>query len=157
MNKRKFLAIVLCIVSILTLCSCGKPADTNAPESNVFDNKDPKEEITFSALEGTWVIEKNEIFDGPMKSTAQNMTETYYPIGREFIFKDDGTFHSADGKLSTKYEKINDKQLSVIAANTGETMVHDYELNGDELIIYGDYTGDYAHYGHSVATHFRRK
>lgn len=171
MNKHKFLAFVLCIFSILALCSCekkecdcgcdyccgGKLAETNAPESIEPEKNDSEEEITFSVLEGTWVVEENEIFDGPMKSTAKNLAETYYPIGREFIFKDDGTFQSSDGKLSTKYEKISDKQLSVVAMNTGETMVHDYELNGDELIIYGNYNGDYAHYGHSVATHFKRK
>lgn len=146
-------------VAICSLVGCGNKEDTKIEnENNEIVSQTPQnEETENNGIVGTWIVEKNVAYEGPMKEIAEQALNIFYYNGSEHEFTEDGTFKSADEKIITKYEVLSDNKISCVTINNGETVIYDYELNGDEFILYGNYTGDYAHLGHSNAVYFKRK
>ena len=86
------------------------------------------------------------------------MTNAYFPIGSEHQYTADGIYINADGVHSTKYKILDENHLEMTTLEGNiATVIYDYELNGDELVQYGNYSGDYAKYGHSNAVYLKRK
>ena len=157
-NMIKIIAILLMAATISSFAACDNKDDvkTEGGENGVV-TEEPADEKAEESVYGTWIVEKNEAFEGPMKAEAQRLLDEYYAIGSEHIFMEDGTFKSADGKISSTFEVVSDKLLRCVAMNTGEAILYDYELNGDEFILYGNYNGNLAHLGHSNVVYFKRK
>ncbi|MBE7019032.1 MAG: S-layer homology domain-containing protein [Ruminococcaceae bacterium] len=107
---------------------------------------------------GTWVVVKNDIYDGPLKWLAQQWVDEYFYEGSEHIFTEDGIFQCAEGKYVTTYEILSDTKISCVTVIGGDgEQIYDYELNGDEFVLYGNYYMDDVVIGHSNATYFKRK
>ena len=66
-------------------------------------------------------------------------------------------YKNADGTYSTKYSILDENHISMTDMGSGDATMYDYELNGDEYVQYGIYTGTAAHLGHSNAVYFKRK
>lgn len=114
------------------------------------------EEVTES-IYGTWVVEKTVAYEGPLKEMARQMYDIYYYDGAEYIFNEDGICQGPQDGVTSTFEVISDTQITGVSVTDGQEYVHDYELNGDELILYGLYTGSYANYGRCGAIYFVRK
>jgi len=107
---------------------------------------------------GTWVVVKNDIYDGPLKWLAQQWVDEYFYEGSEHIFTENGIFQCAEGKYVTTYEILSDTKISCVTVIGGDgEQIYDYELNGDEFVLYGNYYMDDVVIGHSNATYFKRK
>lgn len=152
--KKKIIALVLSVVAICSLSGCANKEDTKTEQSN---NEVVSQETENNSLLGTWVVQKNEVYDGPLKREFKEMGDIYYYVGAEYEFTEDGKFQNADGTIAVNYEILNDKQISAAPLNSNEKLVYDYKLNGDEFILYGCYTGSYADLGYPSATYFKRK
>ncbi len=153
-KRKKVVAFVLSVVAICSLAGCGNKEDTKAEKPN---NEVVSQETENNSIVGTWVVTKTEVYDGPLKAMAEQITNTYYYVGSEHEFTADGIYKSDDAKLpATQYNILNENQIIMNTYN-GESTIYDYELNGDEYVQYGNYTGTYAHLGHSNAVYFKRK
>ena len=107
---------------------------------------------------GTWVVVKNDIYEGPLDWLAQQWVDEYFYEGSEHIFTEDGIFKCAEGKYVTTYEILSDTKISCVTVIGGEgEQIYDYELNGDEFVLYGNYYMDDVVIGHSNAVYFKRK
>ncbi len=142
------------MVAICSLAGCGNKEETKTEQSN---NEVVSQETENNSLLGTWVVEKNEVYDGPLKEMTEKTMNILYYVGAEYTFKEDGTFSNADNSVSIKSKVLNDKQIQWEDIITGQKSSSDYELNGDELIVYANYTGDYADLGYAGATYYKRK
>lgn len=167
MIMKKRLCAVLSVVALcfsLVGCSSGKSAPSSEnvtkPDTQTTVTAEPADPLaeTKEEIVGTWVVEKHEIYEGPLKAMTEQATNMAYPIGSEHIFTEDGYFENGALNMTTTYRVINDYQISCVTM-VGDTVedIYDYELNGDELVLYGNYTGDYASYGHCNAMYFKRK
>ena len=154
-----FLALVLG-VSLAGCNNTGVSSDQPSEAVSSVATEQPADSLADvkEGIVGVWVVEKHEIYEGPMKDFAEQSTNMAYPIGSEHIFTEDGIFENSALKMSTTYKIINDHQISCVSM-VGQTVedIYDYRLNGDELILYGNYTGDFASYGHCNAMYFKRK
>lgn len=170
-DKKKVVAFVLSVVAICSLAGCGNKEDIKAekPNNDVVSQETENEKTENNSIVGTWVVEKTEVYDGPLKELAQQVADACYYVGAEYEFTDDGIFRNVDGKIpDTQYSILNDNQILmkvVKVVGTGDKNIdeniNDYELNGDEFILYGCYTGSYADFyensGYPCATYFKRK
>lgn len=160
--KKRIIALVLSVVAICSLAGCGNKEDTKTekPNNEVVSQETEKEQTDNNSIVGTWVVEKTEVYDGPLKSMVEQIANTYYYIGAEYEFTEDGIFKNADGTITTNYSILDNNKIHMIAVvgNRSEN-VNDYELNGDELVMYGSYHSDNSNeiLGHSSATYFKRK
>lgn len=152
--KKRIIALVLSIVAICCLAGCGDKDDTKAGKS---DKGVVSQEKGKTDLVGTWVVTKSEAYDGPLKAMVEQLLSTYYYVGSEHVFTADGVFKTADGKLATKYSVLDENHITMTDLGSGEAVIYDYELNGDEFVMYGNYTGLAADLGHSNVVHFKRK
>lgn len=158
-DKKKVVAFVLSVVAICSLVGCGNKEDTKAkkPNNEVVSQETEKAETDNNSIVGTWVVTKTEVYDGPLKSMAEQMVNTYYFVGSEHEYTADGIYKSDDANLpATQYNILNENQIIMNTYN-GESTIYDYELNGDEFIQYGNYTGTTANLGHPLAVYFKRK
>lgn len=115
-------------------------------------------EATREGIVGTWVVVKNEIYEGPLKWLAEQWIDEYYYEGSEHIFTADGIFKCAGGKYETTYEILSDTKIKCVTVIGGEgEQIYDYELNDDEFVLYGNYYMDDIAIGHCNATYFKRK
>lgn len=153
---KKILIALLSLSAILSVAGCKEEEKeqtqpTSEPNEVVVSTVEQEEET----IVGKWVVEKNEVFDGPLKREFQEMGEMYYYEGAEYEFTEDGEFKNTDGTISITYKVISETNIEATTM-TGETYVYDYELNGDKLILYSCYTGAYEDLGYPAATHFNR-
>ena len=158
--KKKVVALILIVVATCSLAGCDNLAISDFLSNyNILADYDIKENLKTqnNSIVGVWTIEEHVIYDGPMEEWVEDIRDNIYYVGAEFEFTEDGIFRSADGKLSTEYEVLSDNKISCVEINSDKTVDYDYELNGDELVLYGKYTGSYAHYGHANAIYFNRK
>ncbi|MBR5239746.1 MAG: lipocalin family protein [Clostridia bacterium] len=159
--KKRLCAMLSVVALCFSLAGCqnnsasqpdgeAQPVATEQPANPLAETKE--------GMVGTWVVERYEIYEGPLKDMAEQATKMGYPVGSEHIFTEDGYFENTALKMTTTYEVINDHQISCVTM-IGDTVeeIYDYELNGDELVLYGNYTGDFASYGHCNAMYFKRK
>ena len=166
---KRILIICLLLTLLFTFSGCGEKEEPKKDDIKQEDvtKEDAKEENspsekedakTSNSIVGDWVVEKNEVYEGPMKATAEKAMEVIYYVGAEFTYHEDGTFTSVDFKnVEMKYNILSDNQMEWINVTTGQTDVNDYELNGDNLVVYCHYTGDYASAGYAGAIYFTRK
>ena len=159
MIKKKIIALALSIAAVCSFAGCAEKEETKTdkPADEIVSEETENTETAENGVVGTWVVEKHEAYDSPLKQMAEEMLDVYYYEGSEHTFKADGTFESGDGKIKLTYKVISDTQMSWVDVNTGVENINDYVLSGDELILYGNYTGDYAHLGYSNATYLKRK
>lgn len=155
-DKKRVVSLCLSLILVFSFAGCKNKKDIKNDIDNDISTETLEEKTTKSLL-GTWVVEKNEVFDGPLKKEFEEMGEIYYYVGAEYEFTEDGKFQNFDGTISVKYEILNDNQMSATPLNSNEKLVYDYKLNGDEFILYGCYTGSCADLGYPSATHFKRK
>ncbi len=154
-DKKRVVSLCLSLILIFSFAGCKNREDSkNDVDGSV--STETIENKTENSIVGTWVVEKNEFYDGPLKEIFKQQVECYYPVGSEYIFTDDGICKSADGKANTTYKILSDNKISFIAVNNGDTVINDYVLNGDSLVIYGCYT-DNVHTGYIGATYYKRK
>lgn len=156
---KKIITIILCLSTITAFSGCGKKEDAqkDMPDNEVISQETEKAQTDNNSVIGTWIVEKNEVYDGPMKEIVeQTMSTMYYP-GTECVFKEDGVYEVKNNSMVMKYEVLSDTQMQWENISTGQKDINDYELNGDELILYVHYTGGYSHLGHAGATYFKRK
>lgn len=151
---KKAILFVLCLSTIIAFSGCGNNEDTKTEKPN---NEIVSEETENNSIIGTWVVEKNEVYDGPLKEMTEKTMNILYYVGAEYTFKEDGTFSNADNSVSIKSKVLNDKQIEWEDIITGQKSTSDYKLNGDELIVYANYTGDYSNLGYAGATYYKRK
>ena len=154
---KKILIALLSLSAILSVAGCKEEEKeqtqpTSEPNEVVVSTVEQEEET----IVGKWVVEKSEAFDGPMKNQFQEMLKVYYYEGAEYEFTEDGEFKNPDGTLKTNYKVISDTQIEIDTI-TGEKSVYDYELDGDKLILYACYTGDFVGMGYPGAVCFNRK
>lgn len=176
---KKILALAVTISIICSFAGCKKDDDKDSvskPEisdevKNSSDadssaqsslNEEAKsdsallEEVTES-LYGTWVVEKTVAYDGPLKDMAKQLYDIYYYVGAEYTFTKEGICQGPEDGVTSTFEVISDTKITGVSITDGQEYVHDYELNGDELVLYGTYTGAYANFGRCGAIHFVRK
>ena len=162
---KKIIALTLSLAVICTLMGCrhhapATPQKDDKPKIESVSQKAPEVQdvqAENNSLVGTWVVTKTEVYDGPLKTMMEQIVNTYYYVGSEHEYTVDGVYKSADGKLpATQYSILNENQIIMNTYN-GESTIYDYELNGDEFVQYGNYTGTAADLGHPVAVYFKRK
>lgn len=159
MIMKKIIALVLSVVLICSLAGCANK-ETNPAQSNngsVSQKTETTEKTKSNSIVGTWVVEKTEVYDGPLKEMAEQITNTYYYVGSEHEFTADGIYKNADGTLTTNYSMLSENQIIMTEIGSGNAIIYDCELNGDEYVQYGKYTGTAANLGHSNAVYFKRK
>ena len=175
---KKIIILILCLSTLVAFTGCGSKDDEKAekPEKEAVSQKaedtkneadapkeeeqDPVEKVKADIV-GTWVVEKSDVYESPWKAITQQIAKTYYYPGAEYEFTADGIFRKTDGTLTSNYEILSDSRISmksVVGDNTGNNE-NDFELNGDEFILYGDYYDDTysVPLGRAGATYFRRK
>lgn len=155
---KKLIAFILCLSSLTLFSGCGKKEDTKKDTPNnevIAETENAKTDN--NSLVGTWVVTKTEVYDGPLKKMAEQITNTYFSVGSEHEFTADGIYKNADGTHTTKYSILDENHLTMTDIGSGEAVIYDYELNGDEFVQYGNYTGTAAHLGHSNAVYMKRK
>lgn len=163
MKKIIALILSLTLLSSLTGCRHNAPAESekeDKPKNETVSQKKPEIQdapAENNSLVGTWVVTKTEVYDGPLKAMAEQLTNTYFYVGSEHEFTADGIYKSADGKMTTNYSILDENHITMTEIGTGNAVIYDYELNGDEYIQYGNYTGTAADLGHANAVYFRRK
>lgn len=156
---KKSIIFILCLSVLITFSGCGNNEDTKSekPKNEVVSQETEKEQTENNSIVGTWVVTKTEVYDGPLKSMAEQIVNTYYYVGSEHEYTADGIYKSDDANLpATQYNILNENQIIMNTYN-GESTIYDYELNGDEFIQYGNYTGTTANLGHPLAVYFKRK
>ena len=160
MIKTRLLALGLSLALICSFAGCKNKEDVKNEDVENKTSSETVESKTEDSIVGTWVVTKTEIYDGPLKSMVEQIANTYYYIGAEYEFTEDGIFKNADGTITTNYSILDNNKIHMIAVvgNRSEN-VNDYELNGDELVMYGSYHSDNSNeiLGHSSATYFKRK
>ena len=156
---KKSIIFILCLSVLITFSGCGNNEDTKSekPKNEVVSQETEKEQTENNSIVGTWVVTKTEVYDGPLKAMAEQITNTYFYVGSEHEFTADGVYKNADGTYSTKYSILDENHISMTDMGSGDATMYDYELNGDEYVQYGIYTGTAAHLGHSNAVYFKRK
>ena len=154
---KKLIAFILCLSTLTAISACGKKEDTkkDIPNNEVVSQETEKTEN--NSIVGTWVVTKTEVYDGPLKAMAERITNMYYSVGSEHVFTADGVYKTADGTLTTQYSMLSENQIIMTEIGSGNAVIYDCELNGDEYVQYGNYTGTAAHLGHSNAVYFKRK
>ena len=163
---KKLVAFILCLLTITAFSGCGKKEDAQKDmlDNEVISQETEKEEVKETennSLVGTWVVTKTEVYDGPLKAVAEQLANTYYYVGAEYEFTDDGIFKNADGTITSNYSILDDKQIlmEVVIGNRSKN-VNEYELNGDEFVLYGNYYSDnnsMVPLSRASATYFKRK
>lgn len=154
-DKKKVVAFVLSVVAICSLAGCGNKEDTKAEKPN---DVVVSQETEKNSIYGTWVVDKYEVYDGPMRIFMLETFEKYYYQGAEWEFtKDNKIVCCEDRTLATPFKILNDNELEIISVNDGKTERQEYELNGDTLIQYGLYSGDFSKYGRANAIYYKRK
>ena len=155
MTMKKIIALALSVVVICSLAGCANKETTPAQSNNGSVSK--KTETENNSIVGTWVVTKTEVYDGPLKEMAEQITNTYYYVGSEHEFTADGIYKNADGTLTTNYSMLSENQIIMTEIGSGNAIIYDCELNGDEYVQYGKYTGTAANLGYSNAVYFKRK
>ena len=161
-DKKRVVSLCLSLILVFSFAGCKNKEDTKTEKPNNEIVSEEKSQTENNSIVGTWVVEKTEVYEGPIKAVMEQIAETYYYVGAEYEFTADGVFKNADGTITTNYSILNDNQIlmKVVVGNTSEN-INDYELNGDEFILYGCYTGSnadlYADLGYPSATYFKRK
>ena len=163
-DKKKVVAFVLSVVAICSLAGCGNKEDIKAekPNNEVVSQETEKEQTENNSIVGTWVVEKTEVYEGQYKLMAKQLVDTLYYVGAEYEFTADGVFKNADGTLTTNYGILSDNliHMKVVAGDgTRNENVNEYELNGDEFVLYGNYYSDSNStepLGRVSATYFKR-
>lgn len=157
--KKKIIALVLSAVLICSFAGCGNKEDTKAENANNdVVSQETVESKTEDSIYGTWVVDKYEVYDGPMRVFMLETFEKYYYQGAEWEFtKDNKIVCCEDKTLSTPFRIISDTELEIISVNEEKTERQEYELNGDTLIQYGLYSGDFSKYGRANAIYYKRK
>lgn len=158
-DKKKVVAFVLSVVAICSLVGCGNKEDTKTekPNNEVVSQETEKEQTDNNSIVGTWVVTKTEVYNGPLKSMVEQITNTYFYVGSEHEFTADGIYKNADGTITTNYSILDENHITMTDIGSGDATMYDYELNGDEYVQYGIYTGTASHLGHSNAVYFKRK
>ena len=111
------------------------------------------------------MVERSEVYDGLLKRMAEQWTQEYYYDGSEHVFTADGVYKATDGKYETTYEVLSDTKIKCVTVivfgdateQYGEEQIYDYELNGDEFVLYGNYYINGVTMGHCNAVYFKRK
>lgn len=163
---KKFIVFALSVVVLFSSagCSCNKQkkgdAITEKPKNAVVSQETEKANPKDSII-GTWVVTRTEIYDSPVKSWAEQVAETYYYVGAEYEFTADGIFKNADGTIYSNYNILNDNQVRMeVVEGTRSENICEYELNGDEFVLYGHYYSDdnsNVPLGYASATYYKRK
>lgn len=159
-DKKKVIAFVLSVIAICSLAGCGNKEDAKAkkPNNEVISQETEKAKKEHNSIYGTWVVEKYEVYDGPFKRDWEKIFEKYYYQGSEWEFTNENKVVCyTDKNLTTSFKIISDTEIEIIAVNNGKAERHEYELNGDTLILYGLYSGDFSKYGRANAIYFKRK
>lgn len=154
-DKKKIIAFALSVVAICSFVGCSNKEETKTEKNN---DEIVSQETENNSIVGTWIVEKTEIYDGPLKQWMKETFDKYYPVGSEWEFTADNKIKScSDESLTTNYRLISDTEIEIIAINNGEVNKQEYELNGDTLIQYGLYNGDFSKYGRANAIYYKRK
>lgn len=113
---KKFIAVLLSIVTSFSLIGCNKTENTS----------ETKEETQVSSeIVGVWVVESRENING---LTKDSILETWYPIGAEFEFTSDGEY--IDKGIVMSYNILDDNTLEI----EGDLVLRvDYEISDDTL------------------------
>lgn len=154
-TKKKIIALVLSVVAICSLAGCGNKEETKTEQSN---NEVVSQE-TENNIYGIWVVEKYEVYEGPLKDYFEEIGKQCYYQGAEYEFTEDGyMIFCKDPSLITSFELISNNQMKItpVIGEGNSNSIDDYELNGNSLIIYSRYD-DYEKYGRTGAVYFKRK
>ena len=156
--KKKIIALVLSVVAICSLAGCGNKEDTKTeqPNNEVVSQETEKEQTENNSIIGTWVIEKYEVYDGPIKRQCEEMCKEWYYSGAEYEFTQNEFKSVIDEKLTTKYKILNDKEMEILTL-ANEALIYDYELTGDSLVLHSNYTGSLANMGYCMSLYLNRK
>lgn len=156
-DKKRVVSLCLSLILVFSFAGCKNKEDikTEKPNNEIVSGEKAKTEN--NSIVGTWVVVKTEVYEGPLKAMAEQMVNTYYFVGSEHEYTADGIYKSDDAKLpATQYNILDENQIIMNTYN-GESTIYDYELNGDELVQYGNYTGTAVDLGHPMAVYFKRK
>lgn len=156
-DKKRVVSLCLSLILVFSFAGCKNKEDikTEKPNNEIVSGEKAKTEN--NSIVGTWVVTKTEIYNGPLKGMVEQITNTYFFVGSEHEFTADGVYKNADGTYSTKYSILDENHISMTDMSSGDSTMYDYELNGDEYVQYGIYTGTASHLGHSNAVYFKRK
>lgn len=156
---KKSIIFILCLSALITFSGCGNKEDTKTEKTNneVVSQETEKAKTENNSIVGIWVVEKTEMYDGPMKDYFKKEFDMYYYPGAEWEYTEDKIIYCKDTRLSTSYRLLSDTEMEVISVNEGKVMKQEYELKGDTLIQYGLYEGDFSKYGRANATYYKRK
>ncbi len=157
--KKRIIALVLSVVAICSLAGCGNKEDTKTekPNDEVVSQETEQAQTENNSIVGTWVVTKTEIYDAPLKFMTEKITNTYFYVGSEHEFTDDGIYKNADGTVTTNYSILDENHITMTDVGSGDATIYDYELNGNEYVQYGIYTDTSGRVGHSNAIYFKRK
>ena len=156
-DKKRVVSLCLSLILVFSFAGCKNKEDikTEKPNNEIVSGEKAKTEN--NSIVGTWVVVKTEVYEGPLKAMAEQMVNTYYFVGSEHEYTADGIYKSDDANLpATQYNILNENQIIMNTYN-GESTIYDYELNGDEFVMYGNYTGTAVDLGHPMAVYFNRK
>lgn len=157
-DKKRVVSLCLSLILVFSFAGCKNKEDikTDKPNNEIVSGE--KAEIDNNSIYGTWVVEKTEVYDGPMRVFMLETFEKYYYQGSEWEFaKDNKIVCCEDKTLSTPFKIISDTELEIISVSDGKTQIQEYELDGDTLIQYGLYSGDFSKYGRANAIYYKRK
>lgn len=166
-TKKRIISLILSLMVIIPLAACGnKEEPKEQPDSAVAlqDKAETTEtentQTENDSIVGTWVVEKTEVYDGPYKAMLEPSLNADYYVGAEYKFTADGICKSADGTMTTTYIILNDHQIhtKVVEGPRSEN-ISEYELNGDELVLYCHYYSNDSNLplSRTGAIYFKRK
>lgn len=155
---KKIWLFSLCISLLFLFGGCSKDdAKVEEETTEITAEETISADTSEDSLLGTWVVKTYEVYDGPLKREFEEQGKVFYFEGAEYTFTEDGRFTNADGSACIQYEVLDGNQISASPIGSTEKLVYDYVLDGDNLILYGCYTGDFEGMGYPCATYFTRK
>lgn len=161
MVKKRIIAIVMSVVTICSFAGCSDKEDTKTekPKNEIVSQETA--ETDNNGLVGTWVVTKTEAYDGPYKSMVEPALNIDHYVGAEYTFTADGFCKNAAGTMTTTYSILNDHQILTKVVNGPRSEnVSEYELNGDEFVLYCHYYSDNnskVPLSRTAAIYFKRK
>lgn len=156
MIKTRLLALGLSLALICSFAGCKNKEDVKNKDVENKTSTETVESKTEDSVIGTWIVEKYEVYDGPIKRECEELCKQFYYSGSEYEFTQDKFKAVFDESLTTTYKILNDNEMEILTL-ANESLIYDYELTSDSLVLHSNYTGNLEPLGYCMSLYLKRK
>ena len=113
-DKKRVVSLCLLLILVFSFAGCKNKEDTKIEKPNNEIVSEEKSQTENNSIIGTWVVEKYDVYDGPIKRECEEMCKEWYYSGAEYEFTQDKFKSVFDESLTTTYKILNDKEMEIL-------------------------------------------